>query len=120
MQLYLADPVWAEADKEDKVAARMAATHEEAARQMVSQLPMFCVETAFKLHRWSQLAYQSVGEPGDADAHANSAVALAMKEDELIQESFEASEAVNGGARRTARVSNIVLILCQAIDGQQA
>lgn len=31
-------------------------------RQLIAQQPMFCVETALKLHRWSQLAYSDYGQ----------------------------------------------------------
>ena len=64
-QVWLQDFAWTEEEVPVKVAERMLHSQvEHEARQLQAE-PMFCIETALKLHHWSGLAYCHV-QPPDA------------------------------------------------------
>ena len=51
LQMWLQDPAWTEEEKPGKLAARMERAQGKADREKLAKQPMFCVETAIKLHR---------------------------------------------------------------------
>ena len=61
-QLWLQEAAWTEAEKPARLATRMERARSREEQQHIAQQPMFCVETALKLHRWSQLAYSDYGQ----------------------------------------------------------
>ncbi|KAK9790342.1 hypothetical protein WJX73_005473 [Symbiochloris irregularis] len=64
LERWLQEPAWAEEDKPDKLAARLASAASPEDKAALHQLPMFCMETALKLHRWAELAYVDFGQKG--------------------------------------------------------
>ena len=55
------EPAWTEADKPHMLESRLARAPADKHKQ-VAQQPVFCVETALKMHRWSDLAYTDFAE----------------------------------------------------------
>ena len=61
-----------EADKPGKLAERMAGTKNVSLREHLPHQPIFCMETALAMHRWSQVAYgidkdDKVSQTGSTD-----------------------------------------------------
>ena len=56
-QVWLQDLAWSEADKEERLRRRADNAVGPHERHVLESEPMFCMETAIALHRWSQLAY---------------------------------------------------------------
>ena len=81
MRAQLSDFAWTEAEKAGKLAARMDTAHSAGGQSHVMQQPMFCVETALKLHRWCQLAYSEYGQRGKGGQASMQAPARAEDQD---------------------------------------
>ena len=62
IQAWLQDFAWSEAEvpaKKAELVARGESLHEI---EQLEAEPIFCMETALKLHHWSQLAYRDLGK----------------------------------------------------------
>ena len=59
LQVWLQDFAWTEKQKPAQLERRVAQAKGEHERLILEQAPLFCVETAICLHRFSNLVYES-------------------------------------------------------------
>ncbi|KAK9799340.1 hypothetical protein WJX73_007370 [Symbiochloris irregularis] len=97
IQVWLQDFAWTEDEVQDKIAQRVGramGTHE--AEELAAE-PMFCIETAVKLHHWSYCAYRKL-EAEDTEHEQN------VKR--LLQEAEWANRKLQGKTSDDTQVSD--------------
>ena len=66
--MWLQDIAWTEAEVSERVAERVARAHTPHEAAELQAEPMFCMETAVKLHHWSYCAYRQLqGEAAERE-----------------------------------------------------
>ncbi|KAK9804066.1 hypothetical protein WJX73_001449 [Symbiochloris irregularis] len=73
IQVWLQDFAWTEEEVEDKIQQRVARGNGANEVEELAAEPIFCIETAIKLHHWSYCAYRRLEGEGEEDEEAQAA-----------------------------------------------